>query len=208
MFCANDMLRFCIATAVVTSSGCTSFQRYASESADGQIRKATVGRPMLLPQFVLHLLLISLLSGCTTMKAVEGVGNDISKGNIFMGTLGILAVPGAMIIDVFTLGGTLSTQEAAGAWGAGINTYASNVNSNGSEQSAPSGKSQSLGGCTKIKGDPSCYVGACNKSGGKAVVKRNNLGCGMVYCNYPDGKNNSAHVYDYLPGSGCAGSVK
>ena len=73
---------------------------------------------------------------------------------------------------------------------------------------ARSGQSQSQGECIKIKGDPSCYVGACNKSGGKAVVKRNNLGCGMVYCNYPDGKNNSAHVYDYLPGSGCAGSVK
>lgn len=73
---------------------------------------------------------------------------------------------------------------------------------------ARSGESQSQGECKKIKGDPSCYVGACNKSGGKAVVKRNNLGCGMVYCNYPDGKNNSAHVYDYLPGSGCAGSVR
>lgn len=90
-------------------------------------------------RFLSHLLLISLLHACTTMKVVEDVGGQYSKGNIVMGTLGILAVPGAMVIDVFTLGGTLSANEAAGTWGAGISTYAAIANKNESGHSyAPS----------------------------------------------------------------------
>lgn len=69
-------------------------------------------------------------------------------------------------------------------------------------------QTQSQGGCKKVKGDPSCYVGACNKAGGKAIVKRDNLGCGKVYCTFADSQKNYSDVYDYLPGSGCAGAIK
>ena len=43
-------------------------------------------------RFLSHLLLISLLHACTTMKVVEDVGGQYSKGNIVMGTLGKVCI--------------------------------------------------------------------------------------------------------------------
>lgn len=57
-------------------------------------------------------------------------------------------------------------------------------------------------------GDPSCAIRDCNRSGGKTIAHRDNLGCGVVSCRYADTKNDWSSVYNNVPGSGCAGSTK
>jgi hypothetical protein len=69
-----------------------------------------------------YLLLIVMLSGCTTMKAFQSAGNEFSQGNVGSGVYeSVVGVPISMIYDVFTLGGTLSTSSSTGSNSANSN---------------------------------------------------------------------------------------
>ncbi|MCC8405823.1 hypothetical protein LJ655_28880 [Paraburkholderia sp. MMS20-SJTN17] len=64
-------------------------------------------------KFTNHFLLIAMLSGCTTMKAFQSAGDEFSQGNVGLGIWEVVSSPIAMIYDVATLGGALSTPSSA-----------------------------------------------------------------------------------------------
>lgn len=71
------------------------------------------------------LLALSALTGCTTMKAIETTGDEISQGNILSGIwTGTMGVAMGALVDVFTLGGSMDAQDSAQVWTGATNQYA------------------------------------------------------------------------------------
>lgn len=109
--------------------------------------------------------------------------------------------------------GTASTQSGPNVGNASEAVGQRQNRKNAFNPSSPQGASaQSQSAPTRDgeckNGDPSCAIGNCSRSGGKAITHRNNLGCGVVSCRFADTKYDWSSVYNNVPGSGCAGSTK
>ncbi|MFT3780062.1 MAG: hypothetical protein QM772_17685 [Ottowia sp.] len=65
------------------------------------------------------------LMGCTTMKAIEETGDQLSQGNILTGLwTGTMGVAIGAIVDVFTLGGSMDAEQSTQMWSGAAHQYA------------------------------------------------------------------------------------
>lgn len=73
------------------------------------------------------LLLVGMLTGCTTMQHLDDVGEDYSKGNYISGTaLLVFITPFTLIADIFTFGGSMDAEQSSAVWTGAATQYAQN----------------------------------------------------------------------------------
>ena len=92
---------------------------------------------MKLKVMLCSLVTISSLSGCTTMQMLSESKAEYKRGEYVTGTFsGALAIAFGPLIDVFTLGGLLDSQQSAEAWTGIAQQYNAQQTSNAAGQQA------------------------------------------------------------------------
>lgn len=168
----------------------------------------------------LIIFILFIISGCASFqRCTSGSISALTSGDVVSTVFGVVFVPLIPVCTVVQAFGSLDSSEQQ-ALVTSAQTLATleqqrkasdGSYSNSSSPQGDSGQSRSQSGPSDGEcknGDPSCAIKGCNRSGGKAITYRNNLGCGVVSCRFSDSKYDWSSVYNYVPGSGCAGTTK
>lgn len=131
------------------------------------------------------------LTSCMTMDTLSESKENFKEGKYVTGTFtGLLGLTIMPIADVFTLGGTLSADEATGVWTGAANTYNQNGNYNQSIQNND---------CNSIRRNtPTNATQACQCEKGRVSQKNNTIYCTHTApksswsCSYFDGRRQCA----------------
>ncbi len=110
------------------------------------------------------------LTSCMTMDTLSESKENFKEGKYVTGTFtGLLGLTIMPIADVFTLGGTLSADEAAGVWTGAANTYNQNGNYNQSIQNND---------CNSIRRNtPANAIRACQCEKGRVKQSNDHVAC-------------------------------